>query len=250
MTIEYLTKNNKSVAYSAKAGGAFTFIFLGGFMSDMMGSKATHLEDWAKNNHYGFLRFDYSGHGQSSGVFESCNISDWVEDSYEIITKKTKGPIILIGSSMGGWISFLIYQKLRDRIAGIVTIAAAPDFTEDYFWANLSDKQKSELLNAGRIFLPSDYDEPYPITLALIENGRKHLILKRPLKVLCPIRMLQGTADKSVEVQTAIKLLNHIDCDNMHLKLVAQADHSFSSPTCLQILEKTINDVILEVKIL
>jgi len=249
MTIEYFTKNKKNIAYSANAGGAFTLVFLGGFMSDMMGSKATHLEDWAKNNHCGFLRFDYSGHGQSSGVFESCNISDWVEDSYEIITGKTKGPIILIGSSMGGWISFLIYQKLRDRIAGIVTIAAAPDFTEDYFWANLSDKQKSELLNAGRIFLPSDYDEPYPITLSLIENGRKHLILKRPLKVLCPIRMLQGTADKSVEVQTALKLLNHIDCDNMHLKLVAQADHSFSSPTCLQILEKTINDVILEVKI-
>ena len=114
MTIEYFTKNKKNIAYSANAGGAFTLVFLGGFMSDMMGSKATHLEDWAKNNHYGFLRFDYSGHGQSSGVFESCNISDWVEDSYEIITKKTKGPIILIGSSMGGWISFLIYQKLRD----------------------------------------------------------------------------------------------------------------------------------------
>ena len=249
MTIEYLTKNKKKIAYSANSGGAFTLVFLGGFMSDMMGSKATHLEDWAKKNHYGFLRFDYSGHGQSSGVFESCNISDWVEDTYEIITEKTTGPIILIGSSMGGWISFLIYQKLRDRISGIVTIAAAPDFTEDYFWANLSDKQKSELLSLGTVFLPSDYEEPYPITLALIENGRKHLILTRPLKVLCPIRMLQGTDDKAVETQTAIKLLNHIDCDNMHLKFVAQADHSFSSPTCLQILEQTIKEVILEVKI-
>ena len=250
MTIEYLTRNKKNIAYSANAGGAFTLVFLGGFMSDMMGSKATHLEDWAKKNHYGFLRFDYSGHGQSSGVFESCNISDWVEDTYEIITEKTTGPIILIGSSMGGWISFLIYQKLRDRISGIVTIAAAPDFTEDYFWANLSDKQKSELLSVGKVFLPSDYEEPYPITLALIENGRKNLILTRPLKVLCPIRMLQGTADKAVDTQTAIKLLNHIDCDNMHLKFVAQADHSFSSPTCLQILEQTIKEVILEVKIL
>ena len=151
---------------------------------------------------------------------------------------------------MGGWISFLIYQKLFERVVGIVTIAAAPDFTEDYFWANFSNKQKSELLSAGRIFLPSDYDEPYPITLELIENGRKHLILTKPLKVTCPIRMLQGTADKSVEVQTAIKLLNHIDCDNMHLKLVAQADHSFSSPAHLQILEQTINEVILEVNIL
>ena len=94
MTIEYLTKNKKNIAYSANAGGAFTLVFLGGFMSDMMGSKATHLEDWAKKNHYGFLRFDYSGHGQSSGVFESCNISDWVEDTYEIITEKTTGPII------------------------------------------------------------------------------------------------------------------------------------------------------------
>ena len=249
MTIEYLTKNNKNIAYSAKAGGAFTLVFLGGFMSDMMGTKATHLENWAKKNYYGFLRFDYSGHGQSSGIFERCNISDWVQDTYEIITEKTKGPIILIGSSMGGWISFLIYQQLCDRVAGIITIAAAPDFTEDYFWSNLSDIQKSELLSVGRIFLPSDYDEPYPITLALIENGRKHLILTKPLKVLCPLRMLQGTDDKAVELQTAIKLLNHVDCDNMHLTLVAKADHSFSSPTCLQILEQTISEVILEVEI-
>ena len=150
---------------------------------------------------------------------------------------------------MGGWISFLIYQQLCDRVAGIITIAAAPDFTEDYFWSNLSDIQKSELLSVGRIFLPSDYDEPYPITLALIENGRKHLILTKPLKVLCPLRMLQGTDDKAVELQTAIKLLNHVDCDNMHLTLVAKADHSFSSPTCLQILEQTISEVILEVEI-
>ena len=249
MTIEYLKKNNKKIAYCAKAGGAITFVFLGGFMSDMMGTKATHLENWAKKNHHGFLRFDYSGHGQSSGIFERCNISDWVQDTLEIITEKTRGPIILIGSSMGGWISFLIYQELFARVAGIVTIAAAPDFTEDYFWANLSDKQKSELMNVGRIFLPSDYDEPYPVTLALIENGRKHRILTRPLKILCPLRMLQGTDDKAVELQTAIKLLNHIDCDNMHPKLVAQADHSFSSPTCLQILEQTIDEVVLEVKI-
>ena len=249
MTIKFLSKKSKNLAYSAKAGSDFTLVFLGGFMSDMMGSKATYLEDWAERNQYGFLRFDYSGHGQSSGTFQNFTISDWVQDAYEMITEKTKGPIILIGSSMGGWISFLIYQKLRDRISGIVTIAAAPDFTEDYFWANLSDKQKSELFSVGKVFLPSDYEEPYPITLALIENGRKHLILTRPLKVLCPIRMLQGTADKAVETQTAIKLMNHINCDNMHLRFVAQADHSFSSPTCLQILEQTIKEVILEVKI-
>ena len=179
MTIKFLTKKNKNLAYSAKAGGDFTLVFLGGFMSDMMGSKATYLEEWAERNHYGFLRFDYSGHGQSSGSFQNCTISDWVQDAYEIITEKTKGPIILIGSSMGGWISFLIYQKLRDRVAGLVTIAAAPDFTEDYFWSNFSDMQKSELLSSGRIFLPSDYDEPYPITLKLIEDGRNHLIFQK-----------------------------------------------------------------------
>jgi pimeloyl-ACP methyl ester carboxylesterase len=248
MTIEYLTKNNKSIAYSVKAGGAFTFIFLGGFMSDMMGSKATHLEDWAEKNHHGFLRFDYSGHGQSSGIFEKCNISDWVQDAYEIITEKTKGPIILIGSSMGGWISFLIYQKLKHRVVGIITIAAAPDFTEDFFWFNFSDIQKSELLSSGKILLPSDYDEPYPITLKLIEDGRKNLILRTPLNVLCPLRMLQGKEDKSVEVQTAVKLLKHIDCENMQLKLVANADHSFSSPKCLEILEQTIHEIMLEVE--
>ena len=165
MTIKFLTKKNKNLAYSAKAGSGFTLVFLGGFMSDMMGSKATHLEEWAEKNHYGFLRFDYSGHGQSSGTFQNCTISDWVQDAYEMITEKTKGPIILIGSSMGGWISFLIYQKLRDRVAGLVTIAAAPDFTEDYFWSNFSNMQKSELLSSGRIFLPSDYDEPYPCLL-------------------------------------------------------------------------------------
>jgi pimeloyl-ACP methyl ester carboxylesterase len=247
MTIKFLTKKNKNLAYSAKAGGDFTLVFLGGFMSDMMGSKATYLEEWAERNHYGFLRFDYSGHGQSSGSFQNCTISDWVQDAYEMITEKTMGPIILIGSSMGGWISFLIYQKLRDRVAGLVTIAAAPDFTEDYFWSNFSNMQKSELLSSGRIFLPSDYDEPYPITLKLIEDGRNHLIFTKPLIVQCPLRMLQGTDDNSVEIQTATKLLDHIDCDNMRLTLVAAADHSFSSPTCLKLLEQTIYELIIEV---
>ena len=148
---------------------------------------------------------------------------------------------------MGGWISFLIYQKLRDRVAGLVTIAAAPDFTEDYFWSNLSDMQKSELVSSGRILLPSDYDEPYPISLKLIEDGRNHLIFKKSLSVQCPIRMLQGTEDNSVKTQTATKLLNHINCENMRLTLVSKADHSFSSPTCLKLLEQTIYELIIEV---
>ena len=151
---------------------------------------------------------------------------------------------------MGGWISFLIYQKLKYRVVGIITIAAAPDFTEDFFWLNFSDIQKSELLSSGKILLPSDYDEPYPITLKLIEDGRKNLILRTPLNVLCPLRMLQGKEDKSVEVQTAVKLLKHIDCENMQLKLVANADHSFSSPKCLEILEQTIHEIMLEVETL
>ena len=150
---------------------------------------------------------------------------------------------------MGGWISFLIYQKLRDRVAGLVTIAAAPDFTEDYFWSNFSNMQKSELLSSGRIFLPSDYDEPYPITLKLIEDGRNHLIFDKPLIVQCPIRMLQGTDDNSVKIQTATKLLDHINCENMRLTLVAAADHSFSSPTCLKLLQQTIYELIIEVGI-
>ena len=216
-------------------------------MSDMMGSKATYLEEWAERNHYGFLRFDYSGHGQSSGSFQKCTISDWVQDAYEMITEKTKGPIILIGSSMGGWISFIIYQKLRDRVAGLVTIAAAPDFTEDYFWSNFSDMQKSELLSSGRIFLPSDYDEPYAITLKLIEDVSEAIIFKKSCTVQCPIRIIQGTEDNSVEIQTATKLLDHINCENMRLTLVANADHSFSSPSCLKLLERTIYELIIEV---
>ena len=148
---------------------------------------------------------------------------------------------------MGGWISFIIYQKLRDRVAGLVTIAAAPDFTEDYFWSNLSNMQKSELLSSGRILLPSDYEEPYPITLKLIEDGRNHLVFKKSLAVQCPIRMLQGTDDNSVEIQTATKLLDHINCENMRLTLVANADHSFSSPSCLKLLERTIYELIIEV---
>ncbi len=173
--------------------------FLGGFKSDMQGTKAVHLEGWAKAQGRAFLRFDYSGHGQSSGTFTDGSIGDWAEDAEAAISELTDGPQVLVGSSMGGWISLILASRIPNRIAGLVGIAAAPDFTEDSMWAGFNDIHRAKLKREGQLALPSDYGEPYIITRRLIEDGRNHLVLRQPLALPFPARFLQGTADADVE---------------------------------------------------
>ena len=215
----------------------------------MSGTKALRLDEWAREKGRAFLRFDYSGHGASSGAFEDGSIGDWAADAYAAVTALTEGPQILVGSSMGGWISLLLAKRLlaegaHGRVAGFVGVAAAPDFTEDSMAAGFSAAQKAQLEKLGRVELPSDYSqEPYVITKRLIEDGRSNLVLREPLALPFPVRLLQGTADRDVEVGVALRLLDHIDCLDARLVLVKDADHRMSESRELDLLIETLERI-------
>jgi pimeloyl-ACP methyl ester carboxylesterase len=238
------TENGRELAYHRTEGRGPWIVFLGGLKSDMMGTKAVFLEDWARSKGRAFLRFDYSGHGESSGAFTDGCIGDWAEDTRAAITALTEGPILPVGSSMGGWQALLLARAMPERIAGLVTIAAAPDFTEDGYWANFTPAQKQQLQEAGQVELPSDYMEPYIITRRMIEDGRKQLVLRDPLPLPFPVRFLQGTADTAVSTQTAVKLLEHASGPDMQLKLVKDADHRFSDGPCLDLILGALEEVL------
>lgn len=237
------TRHGRRLAYHKTSGVEPTIVFLGGLKSDMEGTKAIHLEAWAQARGQAFLRFDYSGHGESSNTFEEGCIGDWHEDTVEAITALTEGPLIVVGSSMGGWQALLLARAMPERIAGMVTIAAAPDFTEDGYWASFTDEQKTALESVGHVELPSDYMEPYIITKRMIEDGRTRLVLRDPLNLPFPVRCVQGTADTAVSTETAIRLLEHATCDDMRLLLVKDADHRFSDGPCLGLIEQAVLDV-------
>ncbi|MWD27418.1 alpha/beta fold hydrolase [Aquicoccus sp. SCR17] len=237
------TPNGRRIAYHRSAGAGPTVVFLGGFKSDMEGTKAVHLEAWARREGRAFLRFDYSGHGQSSGAFTEGCIGDWAADARAVLDTLTEGPLVLVGSSMGGWISLLMAKALPDRIAGLVTVAAAPDFTEDGFWAEFDDDQRRAIEEVGHVERPSDYGDPYVITRRLIEDGRDHLVMRSPLVLPFPVRMLQGTDDEDVSRETALRLLDHADAADIRLTFVKGADHRFSTPDCLALIEATVEDV-------
>ena len=237
------TPQRRRLAYHKTEGTGPCVVFLGGLKSDMMGTKAVFLEDWAKREGRAFLRFDYSGHGESSGAFTEGCIGDWAEDTLAAVEALTEGPILPVGSSMGGWQSLLLVRALPARIAGLVTIAAAPDFTEDGYWASFTEAQKKTLAETGQVELPSDYMEPYIITRRMIEDGRKQLVLRDPLQLPFPTRFLQGTADTAVSVATAVRLLEHAQGPDMQLQLVKDADHRFSDDRCLELLIQAVEEV-------
>lgn len=237
------TAQGRRLAYHLSEGTGPGVVFLGGFHSDMGGTKAVYLEEWARAQCRAFLRFDYSGHGASSGTFTEGAIGDWAEDALAAIEALTVGPQVLVGSSMGGWISLLTCKALGKRIAGLVTVAAAPDFTEDSFWDGFSEDQKAQMQRDGRVVLPSDYEDPYIITKRLVEEGREQLVLRSPLHLDMPVRFLQGTADADVSVDVAMRLLNHADGGDMRLTLVKGADHRFSSLECLALIASAVEEV-------
>ncbi|MCB1338032.1 MAG: alpha/beta hydrolase [Maritimibacter sp.] len=242
---DYLdTAQGRRIAYHRSAGALPGVVFLGGFMSDMEGTKALALEAWAQRTGRAFLRFDYSGHGQSSGAFTEGCIGDWAEDARAAIHALTEGPQVLVGSSMGGWIAALIARDEPGRIAGLVGIAAAPDFTEDSMWRDFTDEERARLMAEGQVALPSEYGDPYPITRRLIEDGRRNLVLRTPLRIDAPVRLLQGTADADVERGVALGMLDHIEGSDVRLTLVKHADHRFSSPEALALVVASIEDVL------
>ncbi|MEM9350866.1 MAG: alpha/beta hydrolase [Pseudomonadota bacterium] len=242
------TVQGRRIAYHRADGDGPGIVFLGGFKSDMEGTKATHLEAWCRTRGQAFLRFDYSGHGASSGRFEDGAISDWAEDARAALEELTDGPQLLIGSSMGGWISLLMAKRIPEKVAALVTIAAAPDFTEDGFWAGFSDADRATLLREGQIAVPSDYGEPYIITKRLIEDGRDNFVLREPLDLPFPTRFLQGTDDADVPLHRATTLLEHVEGPDIRLVVLKGADHSFSSPPALKVLEDATLNALAAIK--
>ncbi len=238
------TAQGRRLAYHKSEGAGPTIVFLGGLKSDMEGTKAVHLEASSKARGQAFLRFDYSGHGESSEAFTDGCIGDWHEDTLAAVGALTEGPLVVVGSSMGGWQALLLAKALPERIVGMVTIAAAPDFTEDGYWASFSDAQKAALEEVGHVELPSDYMEPYIITKHMIEDGRQRLVLRDALDLPFPVRFLQGTADTAVSTETAVRLLEHATGPDMRLLLVKDADHRFSDGPCLGLIENAVLDVL------
>ena len=237
LTIESPARTIAVRARQGKSNNTRPGLFwLGGFKSDMKGTKAVALDAWAEAQGRACLRFDYSGHGESGGAFTDGTISRWLEESLAVYLQFAKGPQVVIGSSMGGWLALLLAQALRQHkdaapIAGMVLIAPAVDFTEELMWKQFPDAIKREIEDKGVWLRPSDYAEgPYPITRALIEDGRKHLLLGGLIETGCPVHILQGVQDPDVPWRHAVELVARFAHDDVVLTLIKDGDHRLSRP--------------------
>ena len=238
------TPQGRNLAFHQTAGAGPGVIFLGGYRSDMGGTKAIALEAWAKAQGRAFLRFDYGGHGQSDGDFNALGIADWCDDARGALGL-TQGPQVLVGSSMGGWLALLLARACPERIAGLVGIAAAPDFTEDSLLPSLTPTERDQMAQFGLIHRPSGYtDGPYVFTQRLIDQGRANLVLHSPLVLPFPTRFLQGTADVDVPVTVAQRLFDHASGPDIRLTLVKGVDHRFSTPACLALIEASLAEIL------
>lgn len=220
-----------------------TYVWLSGFKSDMTGTKVTVLEGWAKQQGHGFLAFDYSGHGVSGGRFEDGTVSAWREDALAAIETLTKGRLVLVGSSMGGWMALLAALALKSRVAGMVLIAPAPDFTQKLMWPEFSPAQQTEIMEQGQTLRPSDYGDPYPITRALIEDGRQWALLDSTIDLVCPIRILQGQQDPDVPWQHAFKLVDALTSTDLVFTLIKDGDHRLSRDQDIERLVATCEEL-------
>ena len=236
--------DGNSVAYAHTAGASPTVVFLGGFRSDMTGTKAMALEAWARGKGRAFLRYDYLGHGQSSGRFEDGTIGRWLDDSLAVIDQLTNGPLVLVGSSMGGWLSLLVARARRQRLAGLVLIAAAPDFTERLLLGGLSVEDRHALERDGRLERPSQYSpEPSVFTWKLIEEGRNHLLLDKPLVLPCPVRLLHGQDDPDVPWDYSLQIARHLEAPEVITTLIKGGDHRLSTPADIARLIATVEEL-------
>jgi pimeloyl-ACP methyl ester carboxylesterase len=226
----------RRIAVRARAGSAPGLLWLGGFHSDMKGTKAIALDGWAAEHGRACVRFDYSGHGESGGAFIDGTIGRWLEESVAVFSQFCTGPQVVIGSSMGGWMALLLAREITRRritsasLAGLVLIAPAPDFTEELMWKGFSPEARHDIETKGVWLRPSEYGEPYPITRALIEEGRNHLLLGSAIEVGCPVRILQGAQDPDVPWKHAFALTHRLPSDDVVLTMIQDGDHRLSRP--------------------
>ena len=238
--------DGETIAYLRRAGKEPQVLWLGGFKSDMNATKAQALDNWAVRRGQAYLRFDFYGHGRSSGDFRKGTISRWRDDALAVLDKLCANPQILVGSSMGAWIALLAAQARPEKVAGLLLLAPAVDFTERLIWARMSSEIRRELMEAGEWLRPSAYEEgPYPITRALIEDGRKNLILDAPIGIECPIHILHGMQDPDVPWQDAIHLIERFQGDPT-LMLVKDGNHRLSRPADIKRIEHALNRLVAE----
>jgi pimeloyl-ACP methyl ester carboxylesterase len=232
--------NGIEIAWTRLDGRGPTVVFLPGFRSDMTGDKATALAAFCAERGLGMLRFDYSGHGASSGDFVEGTIGAWVADALAVIDTLTSGPLVLVGSSMGGWIALLVAIARPDRVAAMVGVAAAPDSTQRLMWDSMTPAQRATLERDGVLYIPSQYGEPTPITLKLIQDGVEHLVLTAPIPIRCPVRLLHGQADLDVPWELALRIAEQVETPDVRVILVKDGDHRLSRPSDLDLLRQTV----------
>lgn len=242
--IERLSREGgHEVALRALAGDAPGLVFLGGFHSDMTGSKATELEQLARDAGRAFVRFDYFGHGESSGEFAEGTIGRWREDALAVVDQRTRGPLVLVGSSMGAWIALLVALARPDRVAGLVGISAAPDFTERLIWERLRPPERERLRQEGVLWRRSPYEaQPWPLTRQLVEEARDHLVLDRPIPLRCPVRLVHGLADAEVPWTLSHRLVEALASEDVELTLVKGGNHRLSEPEDLRRLRAIVSE--------
>lgn len=247
---EHMNVAGRRIALRRLPGKQPAVIWLGGFRSDMLSTKAGVLADWAARTGQAMVRFDYSGHGESGGAFKDGTISAWLEDALAVIRAAGGEAPVLVGSSMGGWLALLAARALRAegrRLSGLVLIAPAADFTEDLMWNLFPEHVRTAILNEGVYLHPSEYsDEPTPITRALIEDGRRHIILDSSFSVGAPVRILQGMQDPDVPWQHAMRLVEHLAEDDVTVTLVKDGDHRLSRPEDLALLVAAVETMCAE----
>ncbi|WP_295814580.1 alpha/beta hydrolase [uncultured Nitratireductor sp.] len=249
-TTSFLKVGNTEIAYRHRKGRAPGAVWLGGYKSDMLGTKAEALDAWASENGHAFLRHDYSGHGESAGAFRDGTISLWLEQSLGVFRAFTQGPQVLVGSSMGAWIALRMAQELnkageRDRLAGLLLLAPAPDFTSDLVEPKLSDAHRRELEERGYMEEPSEYsDEPYVYTRALFEDGVRNRVLDGIIDTHCPVHILQGKADPDVPFAHAMRLAEHLPADDVTLSLIGDGDHRLSRPQDIALILRSLEGLI------
>jgi pimeloyl-ACP methyl ester carboxylesterase len=243
--MKFLKRENKTdLAYvHYKGDGVLSpIMFLGGFRSDMKGTKALYLENFCREMNQEFIRFDYSGHGQSKGKFEDFTISDWLQDAYDILTHCTSRPVMLVGSSMGGWISLLLAINYPKHVHSMIGLAAAPDFTT-WMERDMTDAQKEELDRKGYFELPNDYDAPYVITKSLLHDGRQNTVLDKKISIKVPICLIQGKKDTAVPWELAEQIKKVIGEECVKVTYLDEADHRLSSAEQLDILSNIIKEM-------
>ena len=244
VTLNYLSASiGEKIAYKKSDGKGPTLVWCGGLKSDMEGGKATHLHNWAIEEERSYIRFDYFGHGESSGAFREGTISRWASDVVQVIDELTKGDVILVGSSMGGWASLLATLQRPNRVKGLLLIAPAPDFTQKLTWADWTDEQRETLERDGIVYVPSDYDEPYEYSRVLMKDGKANQILDAPINFDGPVRILQGAVDPVVPWEYSRQILDVITSEDVDYTLVKNGDHSLSAPEDLDRLVRVAKEL-------